>query len=582
MGWRFGRTRNDHCSLPPPTNPSPPLECRTTGGERASGDVPHRCHVELVAVQSPHCKTRDHECTATGNRDGTPRPSLVTRAVIQQRQQGNMICVSIGCGSHTRMIQEHERLVEQGAELVELRLDYIRKSVNLNRILADRRSPVVITVRREKDGGKWMHSEEQRQMLLRSAIAEQVEYIDLEDDIAENIPRFGDTKRIISIHDFVKTPDDLHAIYDRLRGLDPDIVKIATMANNPKDCSRMIEVMKKADVPTIAICMGDMGTSTRVLCGKYGAPFTYAAFSSERSMAPGQISFRQMVDIYDFAKLNEETSVFGVIADPVGHSMSPVVHNAAFLAKGMNKVYLPFRVPREHLDQFIKDCPLHEIKGLSITIPHKEAIIKHCTKVDGASRGIGAVNTVVFDGDEILGFNTDYKAAMACLDQRLGGGSKTPLDGHSAMVLGAGGAARAIAFGLMRRGADTIITNRTNERAEALAEELGCRSLPWASRHEQELSVLVNATPVGMHPHVDESPYDAKHLRPNAIVFDTVYNPGQTLLYKQAKERKCQVISGIEMFVGQANLQFKLFTGEDAPEGLIEERLKRAIGAARY
>ena len=492
-----------------------------------------------------------------------------------------MICVSIGCGSHQRMINEHQRMVEQGAELVELRLDYIRRSVNLSRILDSRPCPVVVTVRREQDGGKWAHSEEQRLMLLRSAVAEKVEYIDLEEDIANQIPRFGDTKRIVSFHDFVKTPDDLEEIHKRMCEKDPDIVKIATMANNPKDCMRMMDVLKNSKVPMIAICMGDMGTPTRVLCGKYDAPFTFAAFSSERTMAPGQIYFRQMVDTYNFENLNRDTDVYGVIADPVGHSMSPTVHNASFAEKSMNKVYLPFRVPVEHLDQFIADCPKLDIKGLSVTIPHKETVMKHCTKIDGASRGIGAVNTVIFKGDEVLGYNTDYKAAMACLNKRLGGGTKTPLDGHSAMVLGAGGAARAIAFGLMRRGADTIIANRTRTRSDTLANELGCRSVPWESRYEQEISVLVNATPVGMHPHVDESPYDAEFLRPNAIVFDTVYNPGQTLLYKQAKEKKCQVISGIEMFVGQAEMQFKLFTGEDPPEDMIESRLRRAIGAAR-
>ena len=139
-----------------------------------------------------------------------------------------------------------------------------------------------------------------------------------------------------------------------------------------------------------------MGTPTRVLCGKYDAPFTFAAFSSERTMAPGQIYFRQMVDTYNFENLNRETDVYGVIADPVGHSMSPTVHNASFAEKDMNKVYLPFRVPSEHLDQFITDCPKLDIKGLSVTIPHKEAVMKHCTKIDGASRGIGAVNTVIF------------------------------------------------------------------------------------------------------------------------------------------------------------------------------------------
>ncbi len=221
-----------------------------------------------------------------------------------------MICVSIGRGRHKHLIAEHARMVEQGAELVELRLDYIVRAINLKRILADRPGPVIVTCRREKDGGKWSGSEAERQMVLRTAIAEQVDYVDIEEDIAGSIPRYGKTKRIVSLHDFEKTPEDLPALQRRMQALDADIVKIATMANNPHDNVRMLQLMEQsAEVPTIGICMGDMGIPTRILAGKYGAPFTYAAFTQERTLAPGQISFRQMVDVYDYPHINAETEV---------------------------------------------------------------------------------------------------------------------------------------------------------------------------------------------------------------------------------------------------------------------------------
>ncbi len=494
-----------------------------------------------------------------------------------------MICVSIGRGRHQHMIDEHARLVEQGAEIVELRLDYIVRTVNLKRILKDRPGPVVITCRREADGGKWSGTEAERLMLLRSAIAEQVDYVDLEEDIADKIPRFGKTKRIISLHDFDKTPEDLPAIHARLKKLDPDIIKIATMANNPHDNLRMLKLVQSSEIPTVGLCMGEIGTPTRILAGKHGSPFTFATYSQERTMAPGQISFRQMMDIYNYSNLNKNTEVYGVIADPVGHSLSPVVHNAAFRELNLDKVYIPFRVPPEDLPQFMTDCKAMGIKGLSVTIPHKESVIEFCTKMDGAAKGIGAVNTIKFDGDDIIGFNTDYKAAMACVDQRMPSDRKTPLAGHTALILGAGGAARAIAFGLVRRGADVIISSRTNKRAVALAGELKCRSTEWENRHKVKAELLINATPVGMHPNVDKTPYEKLKLRPNSIVFDTVYNPEQTLLFKDAKQRRCRVISGLEMFVGQAALQFYHFTGiEKPPIELIRDRVKRAIGAARY
>ncbi len=189
---------------------------------------------------------------------------------------------------------------------------------------------------------------------------------------------------------------------------------------------------------------------------------------------------------------------------------------------------------------------------------------------------------MVFRGDDVLGFNTDYRAAMTCLDERLAHDRKTPLAGHTALVLGAGGAARAVVFGLIRRGADVVVASRTHGRALVLAEEMKCRAVEWHHRHHVKAEILVNATPIGMHPNVDESPYDKTKLRPNAIVFDTVYNPEQTLLYKEAKQRRCRVISGLEMFVRQAALQFKHFTGLQPPLQLIQDRLRRAIGAAQY
>lgn len=494
-----------------------------------------------------------------------------------------MICVSIGRGRHRQMIAEHKHLAKKGAKLVELRLDYLHRDVSLQRLVSDRPCPVIVTCRRPQDGGKWKKSDQDRVTLLRSAIAAGVEYVDLEEDVAKQVPRFGDTKRIVSLHDFEKTPADLAEIHARLAACDADIVKIATMAHNPQDNLRMFRLMQQSAIPTVGVCMGEIGTPTRILANKFGAPFTYATFHQERSLAPGQLSFDRMREIYRVDEINKETEVYGVIADPVAHSLSPIVHNASFATLKMNKVYVPFRVPAAALDRFIKNCDELGVKGLSVTIPHKEAVMQHCQRIDGAARAIGAVNTVVFGDGGPVGYNTDYRAAMNSIDRRLqAGGRRTPLAGDAALVLGAGGAARAIAVGLMRRGADVVISGRTLQRAEKLARSIECRSVPWEQRHHVKAEVVVNATPVGMHPNVDESPYDMHYLRPNAIVFDTVYNPEQTLLYKEAQQRNCRVISGVEMFIGQAALQFKHFTGQDAPENLMREQFKRAIGAAKY
>ncbi|MFO0896729.1 MAG: shikimate dehydrogenase [Pirellulales bacterium] len=495
-----------------------------------------------------------------------------------------MICVSIGRGRHRHMIAEHKHLVEQGAKLVELRLDYINGEVNLRRLVDDRPCPVIVTCRRERDGGKWAGDEASRLMLLRSAIAKGVEYVDLEEDVATTITRYGPTKRIISLHDFRKTPDDLPAVYARLAALDADVVKLATMANNPHDNLRMLELIRSSNKPTVGMCMGEIGTPSRILSGRFGSPFTYSTFSHERTLAPGQLSFGDMKDLYHYEEIKPDTAVYGVIADPVRHSMSPLVHNTAFRKLGVNAVYVPFRVPREDLAQFLDDAPGYGIRGLSVTIPHKESVVPKLSKSDGAVRGIGAANSIVFEGEERLGYNTDYRAAMDSLDNAAGhlGGKQNFFEGRKAMVLGAGGAAKAIAFGLKRRGAKVMITGRTPERAAELAQRLECSAVEWDLRHGLRPEVLINCTPVGMHPHVDESPFDREYLQPSMLVFDTVYNPENTLLVKEARGRNCTVITGVEMFVRQAALQFKLFTGQDPPWELMRDTLKRAIGPVKY
>ncbi|RIK75787.1 MAG: shikimate dehydrogenase [Planctomycetota bacterium] len=312
-------------------------------------------------------------------------------------------------------------------------------------------------------------------------------------------------------------------------------------------------------------------------------PFTFATFHHERALAPGQLSFAQMTETYHYDQITAATKVFGVIADPVGHSLSPLVHNAAFAHAGIDAVYVPFRVPKEHLDDFLASADEWDLHGLSVTIPHKEAVLDKLTERDEWVAGIGAANTIVFEGAARRGYNTDCAAAMESLELALAAdGAATTLAGKTALVLGAGGAAKAIAFGLRQRGADVAIASRTLDRAKQLADRLDCRVVDWKLRHGVGAQVLVNCTPVGMHPNVDESPFDKHHLKPSMIVFDTVYNPESTLLVKYAREQSCRVVTGIEMFVRQAALQFKLFTGKEAPMEVMAETLRRGMGPVRY
>jgi len=282
--------------------------------------------------------------------------------------------------------------------------------------------------------------------------------------------------------------------------------------------------------------------------------------------------------------------VYGVISDPVGHSLSPLIHNAAFAQAKLDKVYVPFRVLREDLDSFVDDAPRLDIRGLSVTIPHKESIVAKLTQADGAVRGIGAANTVVFQDTERLGYNTDYRAAIDSLEESMGT-QTTPepeaepesssLKDKTALVLGAGGVGMAIVYGLTRRGSRVVVADAVARKAIELARRFDCRHVDWAARHSVSPDLLVNCTPVGMHPNVDETPFEKHHLRPCMVVFDAVYNPENTLLIKQARQQHCKVITGLDMFVRQACLQFKLFTGREGPADLMRSVIKRAIGAVK-
>ena len=359
-----------------------------------------------------------------------------------------------------------------------------------------------------------MDTEAARITLLRSAIVEGADYVDLEDGVAAQIPRYGKTKRIVSYHNFEETPADLDAIFERLASQNADVVKICTMARCANDNFRMLDLMRRRnpELPTAAFCMGDTGIPSRILAPAFGAPFTYACFDPLSAVAPGQVGYEPMQKEYRVDKLTEKTRIYGVIADPVGHSLSPVIHNSAFASLGMDdRVYLPFHVRPEELESFLETCPkVLNLRGLSVTIPHKETVIPKLDGVDDAVKLIGACNTVTWDENDVSsGTNTDYRAATESFEAVC----KEDIHGWTALVMGAGGVGKSLAVGLAQRGAEIVLTDIDLPRAQALAEKLttaGFRvsALEWDRRHETDARILVNCTPIGMYPKVAATPFD--------------------------------------------------------------------------
>jgi len=259
-------------------------------------------------------------------------------------------------------------------------------------------------------------------------------------------------------------------------------------------------------------------------------------------------------------KITASTKLCAIIGNPIGHSLSPLVHNAAFEHLGLDCVFLAFEV--EHLQEAVKGIAALGFKGVSVTIPHKVGVMDYLDEIEPVAQRIGAVNTIVNRDGRLVGYNTDWIGAMKALEHRI------DLRGKTAVVLGAGGAARAIAFGLKERGAEPVILNRTVARAEVLASGLKCRFGPIELIEKLSFDLVINATSVGMSPRAESTPLNKAVLK-NMLVFDTVYNPMKTRLIREAEERGCPTVRGLEMFVNQAAMQFELWTGQKAPLDLM-------------
>ena len=489
-----------------------------------------------------------------------------------------MICVPIIANNLKDVLRDMAE-ASKVADIIELRIDYI-KTPDLKLLLERRIKPVIVTNRPVREGGKFKGSEEDRISLLKLAIRLQADYVDIEHDSIQNISKGAaksayesKTKIIVSYHNFNETPDDLSDIYQKLSQNGADIIKIVTYANDITDNVKIYQLLQKSKKPIISFCMGEYGIISRILYKKFGSYLTFAALQSGKESAPGQINIHELLNVYHIGKQNEQTAIYGLIGNPVSHSISPIIHNTLFNEMGFNSVYVPFKV--NNIDDFIEEFRMLDIRGYSVTIPHKESITNHLDAIDPMAKKIGAVNTIVNRNGKLIGFNTDYEAAVKALNSvnNLSGVSEEEgyLKGKKVTLLGAGGAARAIAFGLKDCGAHITIINRNHNRAQLLARDVGCLSGKLDDLHTIEADILINATPVGMFPKVNETPIAKNKLKPDIIVFDTIYNPIETKLLQDAKAQGCKVVGGLPMFIQQAAAQFKLWTGKIPPLGLIEE-----------
>jgi len=496
-------------------------------------------------------------------------------------QQTTKLICSLTADSVEAMRADMQAAAAAGADAVECRLDYLPKlpdEAALRRLLRGAPLPVIVTCRPARQGGRYEGEESARLGVLAMAGECGATYIDVEADVSPS-DRPGGTKVILSHHNFDSCPNDLDDIAADLDSSGACMNKIVFAAAGPEDALQAFDCVRNSRKPTIALAMGEAGVMSRILARKFGAAGTFAALSAGAQSAPGQPTIEQFKRLYRWDALGPKTNVYGVIGCPVGHSMSPAIHNAAFDAAGIDAVYVPLLIQpgAENFNRFmdaLANRPWVDLRGLSVTIPHKENALAYVGEgnCDELAARIGAINTITIGPHgKLRGDNTDYAAALGALCEAMGIAPQQ-LAGVSVAVLGAGGAGRAIVAALAARGADVTIYNRTVSRAEALGGEFGCR---WARLDEAEsldASVVINCTPIGMHPKTDATPLPSI---PQCVevVFDTIYNPLTTRLLADAARAGCRTVSGLEMFVNQAVRQFEIWTRRPAPR----ETMRRVV-----
>jgi len=476
-----------------------------------------------------------------------------------------------------RAMRASLRRALQQSSTVELRLDWLKNSRELDAFLKTLRANrkrvcIIATLRRREAGGKFGGSQEEQLLRLTQAARAGCAWCDLEVESAEKLDagalrelhRAG-THVMISFHDFRATPSDLAAVVRRLDRCNGDAIKIATHARTIFDGVRLLAIARPRR-HVIAVPMGEAGQPLRILALRAGSALAYATVDA--STAPGQLSVRQMRDDYRVAQLNRHTRVYGVIGDPISHSLSPLMHNAAFHERRVNAVLLPFLA--RDLRDFLRASKALGIAGFAVTIPHKQTILRHLAECDPLAARIGAVNTVVVRGKEgLYGYNTDYVGVLRALEQRV------RLAGSRVLLFGAGGAARAAVFALAEAGALVCICARRPAKAAALAREAGGVAVSRGELRKEFFDAIINATPAGLHPS-DGSPLHADELNCR-VVMDMIYRPARTPLLRLAERRGIETVSGTEMFLAQGIAQWEIWMGERAPEKIMREVVLRAL-----
>ena len=476
-----------------------------------------------------------------------------------------MIAASIRGPTAADAAAQIESARRAGADLAEIRLDLFDRP-DLGPLLENRVLPLIVTVRPAWEGGGWTGNEDDRIAILRDAARGGADWIDLEFRAYKDFDR-ASAKLVLSYHDSAKTPPDLDATLRKMASLEPDLLKAAVTARGTADVLSAVRAQGNLERPGAVIPMGDWGEAARILYARLGGWITYAAAERGRETAPGQLTVAELAHDYRVKAIDDDTQVYAVFGDPVGHSQSPRLFNRAFQALGLNARYVKVRLDSAALLR--EAMSTLGLRGGSVTIPHKVAALECVEEPDERVKAIGAVNTVVDRGGRLHGHNTDVLGAVEAIQAAAMRKWKHGAYGMRALVIGAGGVARAVAWGLKAEGARVTISNRTFERARALGQELGCDYVPMDRMIEARAQIVANATSAGMGG--SPSAFPKELWKPEMVAFDVVYTPRRTPFLDEARAAGATIADGVEMFLRQAVHQLKHYVGQGIPTEVIKE-----------
>src|SRR5271157_415309 len=460
---------------------------------------------------------------------------------------------------------------------VELRLDWLRSDQERQKFLSwlkDSRpkgAVLVATCRRRIGGGEFAGDARAELHWLIKARQAGCQWCALEVETLRELPGGSvegyaiPPKVMLSMHDFRRTPKLPKKLSVPPHG-GVDAIKMAAMSQTIGDSVRLLKVLRHSR-QLIAVPMGEIGLPARLLALREGSALAYAPVAAET--APGQVHLRDFKKLYRAHKITRKTRVYGVIGNPIGHSMSPLLHNTGYVAAKTDAVFLPFLV--ERLDDFLKAVPELGVEGFGVTVPYKEAVFRRLDDCEPLAQRIGAVNTVTV---RRYGSNTDYLGVLHALERKL------QLRGSRVLIFGAGGSARAAAFALAHAGAEVFVCARREEAARALARAVGGEAVRRGALGKKRFDAILNASPVGMHPQVGISPLRAGELH-CSVVMDFIYRPMQTKLLQIAAAKGMRTVSGVEMFLAQGIAQWELWIGSRAPEAAMRRAVLRALQAGK-